>query len=162
MNTWYIAWNVFTFSLQRRQSCFCYDMKIRSDVNITYRPGVTNLRLVSHMRLFERLFVALDKCTQFPFSFLCYYIFKIYYRSICVSKCLLNYWQKIWKTKCNVVTNFISVQVKNDMTYCHQLFTNFKELSGEVDVFRFLIFKFNTHILYFYLDDFNKHDFSIF
>ena len=29
------------------------------------------------------------------------------------------------KGKCNVVANFISVQVKNDMTCCHQLFTKF-------------------------------------
>ena len=64
---------------------------------ITYRPGVANLRL------FEKLFVALDKCTRFPFSFLCYYILKNYYRSVCVSKCLLNYWQLIWKTKFNKV-----------------------------------------------------------
>ena len=34
-----------------------------------------NLQLASQMRLFEGLFVALDKCTRVPFSFLCYYIF---------------------------------------------------------------------------------------
>ena len=56
----------------------------------TSLAGVTNLRLVSHMLLFEGLFVALDKYTRVPFSFLCYCIFKNYYRSICVSKCLLN------------------------------------------------------------------------
>ena len=56
-----------------------------------YRSGVANLRLASHMRLFEGLFVTLYKCTRVPFSFLCYYIFKNHYRSLCVSKCLLNY-----------------------------------------------------------------------
>ena len=34
----------------------------------SYIPGVSNLRL------FEGLFVALDKFTRVPFSFLCYYI----------------------------------------------------------------------------------------
>ena len=28
---------------------------------------------------------------EFPFNFLCYYIFKNYYRSVCVSKWHLNY-----------------------------------------------------------------------
>ena len=37
------------------------------------------------MRLFEGLFVALNKCTRVPFQFLCYYVFKNYYRSVCVS-----------------------------------------------------------------------------
>ena len=78
---------------------------------LCYMAGVTNLRLLSHMRLFQALFVTLDKCTRVPFSFLCFYTLKNY-RSICVSKCILNYWQQIWKTKCNVVTNFISIQVK--------------------------------------------------
>ena len=36
------------------------------------------------MRLFEGLSVALDKCTRIPFSFLCYYILKHYYRCIYV------------------------------------------------------------------------------
>ena len=48
-------------------------------------PGVANLRL------FEGLFVAIVKCTRVPFSFLCYNIFKNYYHSVYVSKCLLNY-----------------------------------------------------------------------
>ena len=62
---------------------------------------------------------------EFPFHFCVIIFFKNHYRSVCVSKCILNYWHQIWKTKCNVVTNFISVQVRNDMTYCHQLFTKF-------------------------------------
>jgi hypothetical protein len=53
--------------------------------------GEANLRLASHMRLFEGLFVVLDKLSRVPFSFLCYYIFKNYYSSVCVSKYLLNY-----------------------------------------------------------------------
>ena len=53
-------------------------------LNPGYRTGVANVRL------FEGLFVALDKCTRVPFSFLCYCILKNYYRSECVSKCLLN------------------------------------------------------------------------
>jgi hypothetical protein len=44
--------------------------------------GVANLRLASHMRLFEGLFVALDICSRVPFSYLCYYIFKNQYRSV--------------------------------------------------------------------------------
>ena len=46
---------------------------------------------VVNLRLFEELFLALDKCTRVPFSFLCYHLFKNDYRSECVSKCLLNY-----------------------------------------------------------------------
>jgi hypothetical protein len=42
---------------------------------IHYIPGVANLRLISHMLLLERLFVALDKCARVPFSFLYYYFF---------------------------------------------------------------------------------------
>ena len=50
----------------------------RVNINMNYKissTGVTTLRLASHMRLFEGLFVALDKCTRVLFSFLCYYIF---------------------------------------------------------------------------------------
>ena len=67
---------------------FYYNINQKNFLNLLtvwYITGGVNLRL------FEGLFVALDKCTRVLFSFLCYYIFKNYYRSICVSKCLLNY-----------------------------------------------------------------------
>lgn len=43
---------------------------------------MAKLRLASHMRLFEGLFVAVDVFTRVPFSFLCYYSLKIIIKSI--------------------------------------------------------------------------------
>ena len=54
---------------------------------------------------------------EFRFIIVKFLLYFKNYRSVCVSKCLLNYWQQIWKTKCKVVTNFILVQVKNHMCY---------------------------------------------
>ena len=88
---------------------------------------------------------------------------KKYYRSVCVSKCLLNYWQQIWKTKCNVVTNFISVQVKNDMTCCHQLFTEFSRIikRSKINVFNFQYVN-SIHIFCTFIDMFSINIMSVF
>ena len=56
---------------------YIFDAFVINESNI---PGVANLRLASHMRLFEGLFVDLDKCTRVPFSFLFIIFFKISFR----------------------------------------------------------------------------------
>ena len=56
-----------------------------------YITGVANLQLTSHMCLYKGLFVALDKFTRVPFLFLCYYIFKNYYHSVCVSTVICRF-----------------------------------------------------------------------
>ena len=94
-----------------------------------YVSGVANLRLASHMRLFEGLFVALDKCTRVPFTFLCYYIFKNY-RCVCVFKMSFKL---LTTNKYNVITKFIYVQVKNDIWLAVTNYSpNLKELLGEL------------------------------
>ena len=84
--------STYQFDLKRKNKEIKTKLVCRSiDGRYCHRAGVANLRLASHMRLFEGLFVALNKCTRVPFSFLCYYILKNYYRPVCVLKFLLNY-----------------------------------------------------------------------